>query len=241
MSRTVLVTGGGSGFGFAVATRFAKDGDQVYITGRRADLLDKACTILGENVRALPCDGTDPDVVERVASEIEGEVDILVNNAGGLRDLGMPPAAGLRETLERWRANLDANLTTAVLMTEALFDRLARGGALVHIGSLAADQGSGSYGAAKAALASYSVGLAQMLGPRDVTSNVVAPGYIPDTEFFGTGLPTDFHDQLVAQTMLGRHGNREEVADTVYFLASPSARFITGQVINVNGGVRTTR
>ncbi len=241
MSRTVLVTGGGTGFGLAVATRFAKDEDRVYITGRRAAVLDKACRSLGDQVQALQCDGTDPDAVERAVTAIEGDVDVLVNNAGGNTDFRMPSGGGLRGTLDRWRANVDANVISAALMTEALDDKLAHGGALIHIGSIGADQGGGSYGPAKAALASWSAGLASALGPRDITSNVVAPGYFPGTEFFGNGLPTDVHDQLISRTALGRHGQPEEIADTVHFLASAGARFITGQVINVNGGARTTR
>ncbi len=241
MSRTVLVTGGGSGFGRAIAARFAQDSDRVYITGRRTDVLERTARELGDGVRALPCDGTDPTAVENAVAGIDGAVDVLVNNAGGNTDFNMPAGGGLQGSLDRWRANIDANVITAALMTEACDDKLASGGALVHIGSIGADQGGGSYGPAKAALASYNVGLAKQFGPRDITSNVVAPGYFPDTEFFGNGLPQGVHDNLISLTALGRHGHPAEVAETVHFLATSNARFITGQVINVNGGARTTR
>lgn len=241
VNRTVLVTGGGTGFGLAIATRFVADDDRVFITGRRPTVLEEACRSLGDRCRPLPCDGTDPDAVERAVATIDGDVDVLVNNAGGNTDFRMPSGGGLRGTLDRWRANLDANVISAALMTQALDDKLARGGALIHIGSTGADQGIGSYGAAKAALASWSAGLAGELGPRDITSNVVAPGYVPGTELFGDGLPAEIHDQLISANMLGRPGEPEEVAATAHFLSSAGARFITGQVINVNGGERTTR
>ncbi|MBK0870239.1 SDR family oxidoreductase [Saccharopolyspora sp. HNM0986] len=241
MSRTVLVTGGGSGFGRAIAARFAQDSDRVFITGRRVDVLERAAGELGSSTHALPCDGTDPAAVENAVAGIDGAVDVLVNNAGGNTDFNMPTGGGLKGSLDRWRANIDANVITAALMTEACDDKLAHGGALVHIGSIGADQGGGSYGAAKAALASYNIGLAKQFGPREITSNVVAPGYFPDTEFFGNGLPQSVHDHLLSLTNLGRHGYPEEIAEAVHFLASPNARFITGQVINVNGGASTTR
>lgn len=240
MTRTVVVTGGGTGFGRAVAATFAKDGDQVFITGRRSEVLEEACKALGENVRALPCDGTVPAAIERAVEQL-GKVDVLVNNAGGNTDFRMPSDEGLQPTLDRWRANLDANLISAVLMTEAVDGKLASGGALVHIGSIGAEQGGGSYGAAKAALASWNIGVARTVGPRDITSNVVAPGYFPGTDFFGDGLPREAHDQLISLTALGRHGEPSEIADAVHFLASADARFITGQVLDVNGGAHATR
>ncbi len=236
------MTGGGSGLGRAIAARFAQDSDRVYITGRRTELLARTARELGDDVHALPCDGIDPDAVESAVARIDGQVDVLVNNAGGNTDVREPAGGGLRGSLHRWRANIDANLITAALMTEACDDKLAGGGAVVHIGSVGADQGVGSYGSAKAALASYNVGLAKQFGPREITCNVVAPGYIPDTELFGAGgFPQELHDRLVSETLLGRHGYPEEVAGAVHFLASPDARFITGQVINPNGGASTTR
>jgi 3-oxoacyl-[acyl-carrier protein] reductase len=234
-----MVTGGGTGFGRAVAERFAQDGDQVFITGRRSAVLDEACAALGGDIHALPCDGTDPAAVEHAAGQV-GTVDVLVNNAGGNTDFAMPDETGLKATFDRWRANLDANLTSAVLMTEALDGKLASGGSVVHIGSIGAEQG-GSYGAAKAALASWNVGLAKQFGERRITTNVVAPGYFPGTDFFGDGLPGKVHEHLISLTALGRHGEPDEIAGAVHFLASPQARFITGQVLGVNGGAHATR
>lgn len=240
MSRTVVVTGGGTGFGRAIAAKFAADGDVVHITGRRGEVLERTAVDLGPLVRPLVCDGSDPASVERAAEAIDATVDVLVNNAGG-HGSGRAGLTGLMGVAERWRADLDANLMTAVLMTEGLTERLGRGAALVHVGSLAAERG-GSYGAAKAAMASWNQGVAARLGPLDVTSNVVAPGYVPGTEFFPQGRAQgSLHEQLVADTALRRAGEVVDVVGAVYFLASPAARFITGQVINVNGGAFTVR
>lgn len=238
--RTAVVTGGGTGIGFAIASTLADAGARVVITGRPADVLDAAVEALGPYGQALPCDHTDPDQVEGLAAQLTEPIDVLVNNAGGNTDFDAGSPHSLREIADRWRTNLEANLISAVLTTAALGNRLAAGGAVVHIGSIAAHNGAGSYGAAKAALASWNIQLAAELGPRDITSNVVAPGYIAETEFFRDKLADTRRQTLIASTHTGRAGAPGDVASTVSFLASSGARHITGQVINVNGGALTT-
>ncbi|MFC0111250.1 SDR family NAD(P)-dependent oxidoreductase [Kibdelosporangium aridum] len=252
MTRTVVITGGGTGIGRAVAAAFASDGAAVVITGRRADVLDTAKAELGGDVRTVVCDSSDVEQVEALAASITGRVDVLVNNAGGNRDLergqgglgaAMPAAkpSSLHALAQAWRANLESNLISAVITTAALSERLATGGAVINIGSFAADRGAGSYGAAKAGMASWNIGLARELGARDITANVVVPGYIADTEFFRGRMSDEFHAARVAETMTKRAGCPDDIAGVVQFLASPAARQITGQVINVNGGALTTR
>ena len=241
MARTVLVTGGGTGIGRAVAAAFAADGDTVVITGRRLEPLEVTAADLGAGVRPVVCDGTDPAQVAALAAQLPASLDVLVHCAGGNTDFDRPAPDDLDSLAAAWRANLEANLISAVLTTAAVRDRLADGAAVVNIGSIAADKGAGAYGAAKAGVASWNIDLAAELGPRGVTANVVAPGYIADTEFFRDTLTEDRRDALIAATSTRRAGRPADVAGTVHFLASPAARQITGQVIAVNGGERTTR
>ncbi|AXB47885.1 SDR family NAD(P)-dependent oxidoreductase [Amycolatopsis albispora] len=240
MSRTVLVTGGGTGIGKAIAAAFAGRGDGVVITGRRQEVLDKAAADLGGAVRTACFDAADPAQVEAFAATL-GEVDVLVNNAGGNTDFDRGEPGGLAAVAENWRANLEANVLTAVLMTTACLGKLRPGGSIVTIGSIAADKGAGSYGAAKAAIASWNIDLARTVGRRGLTANVVAPGYIADTEFFRDKLTDERRSSLIDAAMTGRAGAPEDIAETVTFLASPGARQLTGQVIPVNGGECTTR
>lgn len=241
MSRNVIVTGASRGIGHAVAARFAEAGDHVLITGRHREAIDAAAAALGPNVTAAVCDGGDPAQIEALEPALPATVDVLVNNAGGNTDFDRPAPRGLRELAANWHANLDANLLSAVLMTTAVAPRLVSGGAVISIGSIAADKGAGAYGAAKAGLASWNAGLAAELGRRGLTANVVAPGYIERTEFFRDRLTEQRREALIRQTHNGRPGTPEDVAGTVFFLASPAARQVTGQVIAVNGGARTTR
>ncbi|MGV9296001.1 MULTISPECIES: SDR family NAD(P)-dependent oxidoreductase [Amycolatopsis] len=241
MTRTILVTGGGTGIGRAVAAKFAAADAVVHITGRREEVLVATAAELGPAVRPVVCDSTDPDQVTAALAGLEGPIDVLVNNAGGNTDFDLPEQDGLAGVLARWRANLDANLISAVLTTAAAEPRLAEGGSVIHIGSIAADQGSGSYGAAKAGLASWNVDLARRLGARSITSNVVAPGYVRETEFFRDKLPAERAEQLVEATSTGRAGIPADIAETVHFLASAGARHITGQTFGVNGGAHPTR
>ncbi|MYV96817.1 SDR family oxidoreductase [Streptomyces sp. SID3343] len=239
--RNILITGGGTGIGLAIARTFADLGEAVTITGRREAPLRAAAHETG--ARALVCDHTDPAALTRLLADADlpDRIDVLVNNAGGNTDFGAAGGDDLAAYAEAFRANLDANLVSAAVTVKAFEPRLAGGGAVINIGSIAADQGAGSYGAAKAGLASWNVALAGVLGPRDITANVVSPGYIADTEFFGDHLTAERRAQLVAATAVRRPGTPADIAGTVAFLASPAARHVTGQVLNVNGGAYTTR
>jgi 3-oxoacyl-[acyl-carrier protein] reductase len=253
LARNVLVTGAGGGIGWAIAARFVADGDAVVITGRNAERLQRAAAELG--ARGVLCDAADPEQVAGLRAALGGTLDVLVNNAGGNTDFdsgsapGSAPGAeggdGCRAGLERlaasWRANLDANLISAVLTTYAVADRLAAGGSVISIGTIGAERGGGSYGAAKAALAAWNADLSSEIGPRGVTANVISAGYIAGTNFFRDRLTSQRRETLVAATHDKRPGRPDDIAETAHFLASPGARHITGQTIHVNGGAFTTR
>jgi 3-oxoacyl-[acyl-carrier protein] reductase len=235
--RQVVVTGGGSGIGKAIAAAFAKAGDEVVITGRRQPPLADTAAELGPGVRAVSFDASDPAQVDRAVADLPPVVDVLVNNAGGNTDMGAPEPASLAEVAAAWRANLDANVVSAVLVTSALRDRLGRGGAVISFSSIAAHRGgAGSYSAAKAAVEAWNLTLAQDLGRDQITANVVAPGFIDGTEFFRGRMTDQRRSALIGQAANGRAGNVEDIAGTVLFLASPAASHITGQTIHVNGG-----
>ncbi len=239
MGRTVVVSGGGTGIGRAIAEAFREVGDEVVIIGRRAEVLDETARVIG--AQALVADLTDPAAVESLATQLPEQVSVLVNCAGGNTTIGEPEPASLVDLAQSWHRNLDANVLTAVLLTAALDERLVAGGAVVSFSSVAADRGAGSYGAAKAALAAWNVSLAQDLGPRDITANVIAPGFIDDTEFFHGRMTDERRATIANATQLKRVGRPDEIAGTVQFLASAAARYLTGQVIAVNGGWVTTR
>jgi 3-oxoacyl-[acyl-carrier protein] reductase len=252
VSRIVLVTGGGSGLGKAVAARFSAAGDDVIITGRSAGRLAGTAAELG--VKAVPGDAADPRQVALMAAEVGQELDVLVNMAGGNTDFTRPALpertgqdraaqdeASLDDIAAAWRANLDANLLSAVLTTSAVLPRMRPGGSVINVGSIGAEHASTSYGAAKAALAAWTAGLSAEVGPRGLTANVISPGYIAQTGFFHGRLTEQRRAALVAATHDGRAGRPGDIAQTAFFLASDGARHITGQVIHVNGGAHTTR
>ena len=238
--REIVVTGGGTGIGRAVAKAFATTGDSVVITGRRSEVLEATAAQLGPAVRSVAFDAADPDRIEAALDGLPAHVDVLVNNAGGNTDIGFAEPTGLAAIAAAWRANLDANLVSAVLVTSALRTRLRSGGAVISISSIAAHRGgSGSYGASKAALEAWNLTLAAELGVDQITANVIAPGYIEGTDFFRGGMTDQRRAALIEQTATGRAGTPEDVSGAVLFLASPGARHITGQTLHVNGGALT--
>ncbi|RKT10915.1 3-oxoacyl-[acyl-carrier protein] reductase [Streptomyces sp. 1114.5] len=234
MARNVVVTGGGTGIGYEVARRFAEVDDQVVIVGRRRAVLEKAAADLGPNVTPLVCDLADPDDVESALRELPERIDILVNNAGSRETV---VGGGPHALLARWRGDFERNVLTVVLLTESVRDRLTPGsGRVVTISSIAALRGAGSYGAAKASLHAWNHFLAAQLGTSGITANIVAPGTVSGTEFFGPRLDEAEVARRAARTLLGRIGETGEVAAAVHFLASPEAGFITGEILHCNGG-----
>jgi 3-oxoacyl-[acyl-carrier protein] reductase len=236
MAKRAVVSGGGTGIGAAVARVLADDGYQVVIVGRRAEVLAATARELGEAVRPEVADLTQPAEVARIASTVDGELDVLVNNAGGF---DLAHADGLAGTADWWRRVYDSNVVTAVLLTEALKDRLAHpGGRVILLSSVAAQRGrAGPYSAAKAALHGWAYDLAQELGPYGATVNVIAPGYVADTEFFGGRMTPERHAERVAETLVGRAGRPADIAAAVRYLVGPDAGYVTGQILSVNGGV----
>jgi 3-oxoacyl-[acyl-carrier protein] reductase len=246
MPTQAIVSGGGTGIGRAIARALAANGEQVRILGRRGPVLEEAAASINaevgeERVAALAIDLTDPVAVAALPERLEGRVRAVVANAGGT---GPPrPSDDLAGVAAELRASFDANVLTAVLLTEALLPRLARpGGRVVLMSSIAAQRGGGrGYAPSKAALHGYAYTLASELGREGITVNAVAPGFVEDTEFFGTTMTAERRDALVGTTMVGRAGRPEDVAAAVSYLVAPAAGYVTGQVLSVNGGAVTGR
>ncbi|MEU2877778.1 SDR family oxidoreductase [Streptomyces sp. NPDC007070] len=241
MTRNVVISGGGTGIGLAAAQAFAADGDRVLLLGRREEVLRKADV---PGALTFAADVADVAGVRRAARFVAGElgaVDVLIHAAGGTGRL--EPRVERDDPLDlvadNWSVNFRLNTLTAVLLTEALKDRLAEpGGRVLFLSSIAAYRGSGTgaYAASKAALHPYAHDLARQLGPRGITVNVVAPGYIEDTEFFGDAMDEARRERLIAETADGRAGTPGDVAATLHWLASPAAGHVTSQIVQVNGG-----
>lgn len=248
MTRTVVISGGGTGIGLATAQTFAADGDQVVLLGRRESVLAQAAEKI-PGATYHPVDLSKADETSQAADFIRqqhGSVDIVVHSAGGngVLEPHIEHTEPLEATAHRWIQNFQLNTLTAVLLTEALKDQLATpGGRVLFISSIAANRGSGrvEYGAAKAALHPYAFALARELGPRGITVNVVAPGLIDNTPFFGEPMTEERRAARVAETVTGRIGVPRDVAQTLRWLASADAGHITAQVIPVNGGAERGR
>ena len=239
--QVVLVTGASRGIGNAIALELGRAGATVVGTATTDDgaqkiqvALDTAGAIgwgTTANVTdALACDALIADIEKRY-----GAVSILVNNAGITRD-----NLAMRMKDEEWDTVLDTNLKAVFKLSKAVMRGMmkARFGRIINITSVvgeAGNPGQANYAAAKAGVAGMSRALAQELGSRNITVNCVAPGFI-DTDMT-KALADNQRDALLGKIPLGRLGAVAEIAATVMFLASPGAAYITGQTINVNGGM----
>ena len=239
--QVVLVTGASRGIGNAIALELGRAGATVVGTAttddgaHRIQVAFDTAGIAGwgatANVTdALACDALIADIEKRY-----GAVSILVNNAGITRD-----NLAMRMKDEEWDAVLDTNLKAVFKLSKAVMRGMmkARFGRIINITSVvgeAGNPGQANYAAAKAGVAGMSRALAQELGSRNITVNCVAPGFI-DTDMT-KALADNQRDALLGKIPLGRLGAVAEIAATVMFLASPGAAYITGQTINVNGGM----
>jgi 3-oxoacyl-[acyl-carrier protein] reductase len=185
MAKTIVVSGGGTGIGLAVARRFAHAGHAVTIIGRRKAVLDAAARELNDQtgraaVQVVAADLSQPDDVDHAAATIApgSSVDVIVNHAGGV---GTAPGEGLASVAADWEGEFRRNVLTAVLLTSVLAPRLRRPGAsIVNLSSIAALAGGGdAYSAAKAALIGWTLDLAVRLGPDGVRANAVVPAMSP--------------------------------------------------------------
>lgn len=243
--RLIVVTGGGTGIGSAIAARFLLDGDDVVITGRREEVLRHAAHELralapGGGVFSHTCDVGDAEEVDAFVAWVRGEVgqtiDVLVNNAGGVSQID--DTASTAEMARYANETLSSNLVGTFLMIHAAGPLLRRpGGRIVNISSIAAFRGGGDiYSAAKAGVVGLTYSLAGTLGAQGITANVVSPGVILGTEFFGDRMTDERRQRTVAQVPVGRPGCPEDIAEAVHYLASPGASYVNGEVLHVNGG-----
>lgn len=234
-----LVTGGSRGIGLAIAHALAEGGARVAVLGRGEEGSRAAAEGLpGEGHLGLGCDVADPAAASAAVERTEGELDgvsILVNNAGIARDNIL-----LRLKDEDWDEVMAVNLKGAFNMTRALARGMMkrRDGVILNISSvvgISGNAGQANYSASKAGLIGFTKSVARELASRGVRCNALAPGYI-ETDMTGT-LTEKQTDAIREQIPLGRLGTPEDIAGVARFLAGPAARYITGQVITVDGGM----
>ena len=236
-----VVTGAGRGIGRAIALKFAAAGADVACISRTLENAEKVAAevrALGRRAWAHAVDVSDPLAVATAAEKIlaeAGRVDILVNNAGITRD-----GLLMRMSEADWDAVLDTNLKGAFVMTKA-FTRAflkQRSGRIINVASvigLIGNAGQCNYAASKAGLIGFTKSVARELASRGVTANALAPGFI-ETDMTAE-LKPELTAELLKQIPLARLGQSEDIAEAALFLAGPGARYITGQVLAVDGGM----
>ena len=240
-NQIAVVTGAGRGIGRAIALKFAQEGADVVVVSRTQENSEKVATEIrtfGRQAWAHAVDVSDAVAVNAAAEKIlaeAGKVDILVNNAGVTRD-----GLLMRMSDADWDTVLNTNLKGAFLVTKAFSRAMikARSGKIINISSvigLIGNAGQCNYAASKAGLIGFTQSCAKELAGRGITVNAIAPGFI-ETDMTAE-LKEEMKAALLKQIPLGCLGQSEDIAGAALYLASPAARYVTGQVLTVDGGM----
>jgi 3-oxoacyl-[acyl-carrier protein] reductase len=236
--RVALVTGAGRGIGHAIAVRLANEGARVACVSRTEANAQKTAQEIGERAKAYAVDVADHAAVKTTAEQILAEferVDILVNNAGVTRD-----TLAMRMSEQDWDVVLNTNLKGAFNFTQALLRSMVkqRSGRIINISSVVGiigNAGQANYVASKAGLIGFTKSIAREVASRGITVNAIAPGLI-ETDMT-TVLSDEIRKNILSKIPLGSLGQPDDIANAVAFLASNEARYITGQVLCVDGGM----
>ncbi|MEK7257793.1 MAG: SDR family oxidoreductase [Bacteroidota bacterium] len=238
--KVAIITGGGSGIGFAIAKKFTENGWLVYVTGRNLEKLENARNALGANCRAVQLDMEALDQIPAFVQKIgvkHGRIDALVNNAG----INMKKPL-LEVTDEDFQKVILTNLTAVFVMSREVAKVMAaqNSGSIIHISSMAAKYGLPkiiAYSAAKTALEGMARAMASELSPLGIRVNCIAPGFIV-TAMTSKAFESDPErkNRAISRTPMGKMGDPADVANAAWFLASDEAGFITGETIRVDGG-----
>ncbi len=239
--KTAIVTGASRGIGAAIAKQLCEVGANVVLCSRSTESIAQTADVLndkGYTIHAMAADISKKEDVEALVETTIAEfsqIDILVNNAGITRDMLL-----MRLKDEDWDAVLQTNLTGTMYCTRAVLRPMIRqkSGRIINISSvigLMGNPGQASYAAAKAGIIGLTKTTAKEVGTRGITVNAIAPGFI--TTDMTAKIPEELQDKLLELIPLQNFGTPDDIADTVCFLASDAARYITGQTIQVDGGM----